>query len=331
MINANVIIVSFNPFICRKFLPMSRNIALTLLTLAAVIYGVTFTFAKDVMPVHIKPFGFIVLRVAGATILFWITGLFIKSEKIIGKDFIRIFFAALFGVALNMLCFFKGLSLTTPINAASIMVMTPILVFILAIIILKEKLSIRKGAGVLIGLLGAIVLIFYKQQVSSGGENIRFGNFLVLVNAVSYALYFIIVKKLLQKYNPFTFVKWMYLIAFILVLPFGYNELMEVDFTNIPTTGLFKISFIIVCTTYLTYMFNILGLTTLKPTTVSVFIYFQPIIASAHALLVGSDSLDGLKIGATAVIFIGVYLVTQPPLKERIKRKHPLAPKDLNK
>lgn len=299
---------------------MTRNIALILLTLAALIYGVTFTLAKDVMPVYIKPFGFIVLRVAGATLLFWITGLFMKHEKIDRKDFPRIFFAALFGVALNMLCFFKGLSLTTPINAASIMVTTPILVFILAIIILKEKLSIRKGAGVVIGLMGAMVLIFYKQQVSSGGENIRFGNFLVLINAVSYALYFIIVKKLLEKYNPFTFIKWLYLTALILVIPFGIKELLEVDFTSIPSSGIFKILFIIVCTTYLTYTFNILGLTKLKPTTVSVFIYFQPIIASTYALIVGSDSLDGLKIGATGVIFLGVYLVTQPPLKERLKK-----------
>lgn len=299
---------------------MTRNIALTLLTLAAIIYGVTFTLAKDVMPVYIKPFGFIVLRVAGAAVLFWITGVFVKKEKIIPRDFIRIFFAALFGVALNMLCFFKGLSLTTPINAASIMVTTPILVFILAIIVLKEKLSIRKGTGVLIGLFGAIALIFYKQEISAGGENIRFGNFLVLINAVSYALYFIIVKKLLQKYNPFTFVKWMYLMAFILVLPFGYNELMEVNFYDIPSTGIFKIAFIIVCTTYLTYMFNILGLKILKPTTVSVFIYFQPIIASAYALLVGSDALDVLKLSATGVIFIGVYLVSQPPIKERLKK-----------
>ena len=105
-----------------------------------------------------------------------------------------------------------------------------------------------------------------------------------------------------------------------MVLPFGYNELMEVNFYGIPSTGIFKITFIIVCTTYLTYMFNILGLTTLKPTTVSVFIYFQPIIASVHALLVGSDALNALKLGATGVIFIGVYLVTQPPLKGRLKK-----------
>lgn len=304
---------------------MTRNIALTLLAISALIYGVTFTLAKDVMPAFIKPYGFIVLRVAGATALFWITGLFVKTEKIAKEDYIRVFFAALFGIALNMLCFFKGLSLTTPINAASIMVTTPILVFILAILILKEKLSIKKGIGVTIGLIGATVLIFYKQQSNGyGGENIRFGNFLVLINAVSYALYFIVVKKLLEKYNPFTFVKWMYLIALIMVLPFGFTELMEVNFTAIPSTGLFKIGFIVVCTTYLTYMFNVLSLTKLKPTTVSVFIYFEPIIASCYALMVGSDTLDPLKIGATAVIFLGVFLVTQPPLKGGIKSKFPI-------
>ena len=114
----------------------SRKIAFILAFLAAVIYGVSFTVAKEVMPVYIEPFGFILLRVLGATILFWLVGIFIKKDKIEVKDYPRFALAALFGMALNQLSFFKGLSMTTPINASVIMVCTPIIVLIFSSIIL---------------------------------------------------------------------------------------------------------------------------------------------------------------------------------------------------
>ena len=97
----------------------SRNLALLAALIATGIYGITFTVAKDVMPLYIEPFGFILIRVSVAAVLIWIVStLFFKSEVIDRKDFPRIFAAAVFGIAINMLAFFKGLSYTTPINAA---------------------------------------------------------------------------------------------------------------------------------------------------------------------------------------------------------------------
>ena len=118
---------------------ISRNIAFLLAFLAALIYGISFTVAKDVMPLHIKPFGFILLRISVGVIVFWIVGLFLKKETIKSQDFARIFLAAVFGIAINMLAFFKGLSMTSPISAAVIMVTTPIMVLSLSTIFLKEK------------------------------------------------------------------------------------------------------------------------------------------------------------------------------------------------
>ena len=119
----------------------SRNVAFLLAFLAALIYGVSFTIAKEVMPVYVKPFGFILLRVLGATILFWIVGLFLKKEKIAVRDYARIALAAVFGMALNQLSFFKGLSMTTPISASVIMVITPILVLTFSAVIHTENLK----------------------------------------------------------------------------------------------------------------------------------------------------------------------------------------------
>lgn len=286
-----------------------RNIALLLAFMAALIYGVSYTVAKDVMPLHIKPYAFIILRVLGATILFWAISVFAKKEKIDRQDYLRIFLAAIFGAAFNMLTFFKGLSLTSPINASVIMLTVPIVVLLLSTLILKEKVSLKKILGIAIGLCGAFVLIVYGQSINSG-ENPLLGNFLVFVNASLYSFYLIIVKRLTDKYHPLTFVKWIYTFGLIMVIPFGFSELQEVQWQSMSTDILLKAGFIVVFTTFFTYLFNLFALTKLKPTTLSIFIYLQPVIASIYALLTNSDSLSVVKILATLLIFTGVYMVT---------------------
>ena len=288
----------------------SRNKALIAAFLAALIYGVSFTIAKEVMPYYVKPYAFIILRVSGATLLFWIMSFFFKKEAIDTQDYIRIFLAAIFGVALNMLSFFKGLSLTTPISASVMMLTSPILVLILSAIILKEKITIIKTLGIIIGLAGAIFLILYGQRIGES-KDAMLGNFLVFVNAASYGLYLIIVKRLTDKYHPFTFIKWLYLMGLIMVIPFGYSELQEVQWQDLPTSILYKIGFVVVFTTFLTYLLNIFALTKLKPTTLSIFIYLQPVIATMYALFTKSDTINTTKIIATLFIFLGVFLVTK--------------------
>ncbi|MDO6812724.1 DMT family transporter [Tenacibaculum soleae] len=288
-----------------------RTLALIATSIATLIYGVTFTVAKEVMPMYIKPFGFILLRVGGAAIVFWILGLFVKAASIEKADYKKIIIAAFFGVGLNMLTFFKGLSYTTPISASVIMVTAPILVLIFASILLKEKLILRKIIGIVIGLIGAIVLIIYGSSSTTNAENVMLGNLLVFVNAASYAMYLVQVKKLIAKYNPIVFVKWLYLFGFLFVVPFGLSELVEVQWHLMPISIYLKAAFVVLFTTCITYLFNLFALSRLKPTTVSVFIYLQPVIASIYALFVGSDSLNAIKIAATLLIFLGVFLVTK--------------------
>ena len=286
-----------------------RNWALIAATMVSLIYGVSFTIAKDVMPTYIKPFGFILLRVFGATILFWLISFFGPTEKIQLKDFPRIIAAAFFGVALNMLTFFKGLSFTSPISAAVIMVTTPIIVLILSTIIMKEKMIKRKIFGILLGLFGTGFLILYGRSIGNAA-NAPLGNLLVFINAVSYAFYLILVKKLMDKYNAFTFVKWIYTFGLLMVLPFGWSEYQEIQWATIPTYILWEIVFVVVFTTFFTYLFNLVSMRELKPTTVSVFIYLQPLFATIFAISLGKDELTFVKIVSAVLIFVGVYLVT---------------------
>ena len=288
-----------------------RTFALIAVSIATLIYGVTFTIAKDVMPAYVKPYAFILLRVSGATIIFWTIGLFIKHQKIEKADYKKIFLASFFGITLNMLSFFKGLSLTTPISASVMMVTTPIVVLIFSSILIRKAIGKLRILGVFIGLIGAILLITYGSSSNENATDSNLGNFLVFINAASYGLFLVLAKSLIKKYNPIVFVKWLYLFGLILVFPFGFSELSEVIWQEIPTNIYWNIGFVIIFTSCVTYLFNLYGLSKLKPTTVSVFIYLQPVIATIYALFVGSDSLNLIKIGATILIFSGVYLVTK--------------------
>jgi drug/metabolite transporter (DMT)-like permease len=295
-----------------------RVLALIAVSIATLIYGLNFTIAKEVMPTYVKPFGFILIRVLGATIIFWLTSLFITSEKIEKDDYKKIFIASIFGVALNMLAFFKGLNLTTPISASVMMVMSPIMVLIFSSILIKKAIGKQRILGVFIGLAGTILLITYGSSSSSTATNNNLGNFLVFVNAASYGLYLVLAKDLVKKYHPITFIKWFYLFGLILVIPFGIHEFTEISWQEMPTNIYWNIGFVVIFTTCITYLFNLYGLSKLKPTTVSVFIYLQPVIATIYALIVGSDSLNIIKIIATIFIFFGVYLVTKQV--EKVKR-----------
>jgi drug/metabolite transporter (DMT)-like permease len=287
-----------------------RNWALLAATLVSIIYGITFTVAKDVMPKFVAPFGFILIRVGGSVVLFWFVSFFAPKEKIALNDFPRIIAAALFGVAINMLTFFKGLSYTSPIMGAVLMVTTPIIVLILSAIIMKERMKKRKILGIILGLAGTITLILYGKSVINA-PNASLGNLLVFINAVSYGFYLIIVKKLMDKYNAFTFVKWIYTFGFIMVLPFGWNEFQAINWAIIPTEIYWKIGFVVVFSTFFTYLLNLLSMRELKPTTVAVFIYLQPLFATIIAVSFGRDDLSLVKLLSAVLIFTGVYLVTQ--------------------
>lgn len=287
-----------------------RAWALVAATLVSMIYGVTFTIAKDVMPKHIDAFGFIFLRVGGSMLLFWIAALFVKTEKIEKGDFPRIIAASFFGIAFNMLTFFKGLSYTSPIMGAVLMVTTPMIVLVLSTIIMKERMENRKILGILLGLAGTVALILYGKSMANA-PNASLGNFLVFVNALSYGFYLIIVKKLMDKYNAFSFVKWIYFFGFLMVIPFGWNEFQAVEWTTLSSSAFLKIGFVVVFSTFLTYLLNLLSMKELKPTTVAVFIYLQPLFATVFAIVLEKDALSPVKIGSALLIFTGVYLVTQ--------------------
>ena len=296
---------------------MNKNVLAHIsLIFANLIYAINFTFAKDVMPNFIMPSGFILLRVIGALFLFALSYFLFVNEKVERKDILRLAICGIFGVAINQLFFFEGLNLTTPINAAIVMTINPILVILLSFFIIKEAITFRKSLGVLLGLTGAAILILKGGSVDFS-SNHQTGNLFVFINASSYGLYLVFVKPLMQKYHLITVLFYVFGFGLLYVTPFGLNSLMNVEWAIIPSNIYLEIAFVVFCTTFIAYLLNSLALKQLSPTTVSIYIYLQPILASVFAIFWGADYLDKEKIIAALFIFLGVYLVSVRSLKQR--------------
>jgi drug/metabolite transporter (DMT)-like permease len=276
---------------------------------ANLIYGVTYAVAKQVIPGFMSPFALVMARILGAGILFWITGLMIPREKIARKDRPRIFMASIFGVALNQSLFLNGLNLTSPIDAAIIMTGVPILVLVVARIMLREPITSFKLIGIAVGATGAILLITYSGRINFGNEHIH-GNLMIVGNATSYAVYLVIVKPLLSRYHPVTIMKWIFLSGLILVSLPGIPAFRTVSWNLMPGEILFSVGFVVVATTYLAYLLNNYSLRYVKPITVSIYIYSQPVIASMVAFILGQDVINIVKVVSALLVFTGVYFVS---------------------
>ena len=288
-----------------------RTIALFAAFVATSIFGFNHTIAKELMPDVLSPNALLYCRVVGAAISFWFISLFLKNEKIEIKDFKLIIICAFFGMGLNMITALNGLYNSTPINSAIITTIAPIFIFIISVILLKERITKIKYFGVFIGFIGTLTLILLNEKSSANAPNINLGNFYFFINSLSYAIYFVLVKPLTKKYNMITIMKWLFLFSIIINMPFGLLEFSEIRWVEISGSSLIKISYVVFCTTFLVYLLNLYALKNLKASTVGMFIYLQPVIGILFAIFRGADKLTVADATSVLLVFIGVYLVSK--------------------
>ncbi|NNE29814.1 MAG: EamA family transporter, partial [Saprospiraceae bacterium] len=278
----------------------------------ALIYGANYTVAKSVLNGgYIPPIPFVLFRVLFGLILFQLVRVFFIKEKVDRADWGRLFLCGIFGVAMNQLFFFMGLEKTTPIHASLIMLSTPLAVLILASIILKEPITSKKLLGIALGAAGAALLI--SQGSGSAGKNSYWlGDLMIMINAVSYGMYLVLVKPLMNKYNPMTIIAWLFLAGSFVVFPAGIFQVEQINWSSFQIETWVAFAYVLIFTTAATYALNAYAIKKLNPSIVSVYIYLQPLIAGMISLWVGQDTFQILFVIAGLLIFAGVYLVSAP-------------------
>lgn len=282
------------------------------LFLAQVIYALNYSIAKDLMPDHIKPLGLVMMRIAGACLLFWMVSFFLPKEKLEKGDLVKMMLLAVFGVAVNQGLFIYGLSLTKPINSAIIMISNPIAVMLFMTFFLKEKLTVLKITGLTFGVIGALTLLLFRGSFVLGSETIA-GDLMTLCNSLSWAVFVVMAKPYMIKYQTVTVMKWIFLFGCLYMLPFGLNDLIKVNWEGLGAQVILAMIFVVVATTFLAYLLNTYALKFLSSSVVSMYIYFQPFLATIIAVLFGKDELTVIKAVSAILIISGVYLASRKP------------------
>ena len=293
---------------------MAKNLKYAHLALFAVgfIYALNYFIAKGLMPNKIAPSGFIALRVVGGGCMLWVVRFLSKTEKVQRADFLRLALCGLTGVAVNQLCFFNGLSLTSPVHASLIMTINPIFVLLASAALLGSSITLRKLVGITLGGAGAVFLLLNTpESATANGPSFK-GDILILINAISYGIYLVVVKPLMAKYRPITVISWVFLFGALFAVPFGVYEVLEIDWSSFNAENWSAVLYVIVGTTFLAYLLNIFALGTVDPTVVSIYIYLQPIIVTVLSGVWAYGELDTSTLVCAGVIFTGVWLVSVP-------------------
>jgi len=273
------------------------------------IYGGSYSIAKIALSGYVPPFGFALLRVFfGMLILNALHAVTVKEKVTDKKDLFLLAKCGLFGVALNQLLFLKGLSLTTAVNSSIIMTLIPVMVMTFSYFILKESLGWKKISGLLIALVGALILL-YKDDFGLSGSTIR-GDLFNFMNAASYSYYLVIAKPLMKKYHSLTVIKWVFTFSFIFVLPFGFSDVMSVDWNSFTPNVWASVAYIVIASTAIVYWLNVVTLKYVSPTIIGVYTYLQPLFAVFIAVFFFGESLQLKQLIATVLIFSGVYFVS---------------------
>ena len=257
------------------------------------------------------------LRVGGAMLLFWLASLFQKPEHVAARDLLALLGASLIAIVLNQGCFIFGVSLSTPGDASIITTSMPLWALVLAALILKEKITGKKLLGIAAGAGGALLLILCSNTGSGGSSAVGapstaiWGDLLVLLAQLCYALYIVLYKNFVSRYSLITLMKWMFTFSFLCTLPFTAGDLLTVPWTSLPLPNIWGLLFIVVCGTFLSYMLIVIGQKNLRPTVAGMYNYIQPLVACLVAISLGLDTFSPAKALAVALIFGGVYLVTR--------------------
>ncbi|MDR1356185.1 MAG: DMT family transporter [Tannerellaceae bacterium] len=295
---------------------------------ANILFAVNIPVSKSLIPSHITPEGLTLLRIVFGCLMFWIASLFVPREKVAPKDLVLLFLCAVCGIAFNQSLFMEGLNLTSPVDASIIATAGPVYVMLLAALILKEPITGQKAFGVLLGVVGAVTLILSSSQAGSHEGGLA-GNLRIVCSNLLYSVYIVLSRPLSRRYSAVTIMKWMFLFSVAMLIPFTYRSILEAPAFHRETldwSEMGAIAYVLLLGTFIPYLIIPMSLRRLRPTTVSMYNYIQPIIASIIAIVLGQGVFTPWKALSTLLVFTGVYLVTQSKSREDVEREKQSGP-----
>ena len=274
-----------------------------------IFFGINLSVSKELLDGTLTPIAMNVLRFLFGAVVFWTLSV-MKPEKVSNKDLLMLFVGALLGLLGNQIFFIQGLSRTSTIDASIIATTVPIITMILSAMVLKEPLTWVKALGVFTGASGAVYLVLSANGSADFSGNMT-GDLLCFMSALSFSAFLVLTKNVTTRYSSVTVMKWMFLFASVLALPFSGPDLAAVRWETLDSNHWLLLGFMLVFATVVPYLLIPVGQKLLRPTTQSMYNYVQPIVAMTIMILVGQNVLTVPKAIAASIVFLGVYIVTR--------------------
>lgn len=161
----------------------------------------------------------------------------------------------------------------------------------------------------------------HSSQTTGAGNGSLIGDLLCLLAQISFSIYLTVFKGLSQKYSPITLNKWMFVYASMCYIPFSYHDVAAIQWSEISTAALLQAGYVVVGGSFLAYIFIMSAQRLLRPTVVSMYNYMQPIVASTVAIILGLGVFNLEKGIAIALVFLGVYIVTQSKSRKDFEKE----------
>lgn len=280
--------------------------------LANVIFGLGVPVTKLLLDEWVSPMGYMFTRCLGAAVIFWLISLFMPKEHVERKDLLIIMLGGLLGFVVSQTLTAWALVYTTPVYFSLIATLTPVATMLMAAVFLKETLNGKKTIGVLIGIAGALLMVFMGWQGGSGTNDVL-GIFLTILSLLTWVIYLLITRNVSQKYSAVTQMKWIFLISTIAVLPFAAPEWGQQKLFSAAWawTGVAEMAFIVLFATVMGYFAIPFAMRYLTATTVSIYTNLQPVVASLVAIYIGQDVLTWDKPVAGILVLLSAYIITR--------------------
>ena len=255
---------------------------------------------------EISPWSLAWTRLAIASLILLVWFFAASRDRVEPADYARLALFSIFGASINQLCYLRGLSLTTAINATILIGMIPVFTFLIALFLRREATSAPKTLGVVLAFAGVFVL--------AGPGSISFdstygvGNVLLLSAAFAYSVYLVLARNIMSRYHPLTVVTWIFTFGSLVMLPFAWGDVVRTNFPSLSVLTWASIAFLIVFASIFAYFLTGFALKKASSTLVAVYICLQPVLVAFLAVPILGETVTPTMVLSGVLIFSGVVL-----------------------
>jgi len=294
----------------------SRASVVAALVAVQIFFGLHYIAAKYIMTA-IPPLAWATIRIVSASILLMAFVLATRPRRLprTGRDLAAIALFSVFGVMINQVCFVEGLSRTATSHSAIINSGIPVATLLFAILWRREKATRAKLIGIALSMTGVFYLIAHSGALL--GESFVAGDLLTLVNATSYSFFLVISKPILSRHSSLAVTAELLLFGAIGISLFGMPEVAALDPHAVPASIWWAAAFVVLFATVGAYILSAWALKRVESSTVALFIYLQPVVASTLSVALLGESLGSETFISAALIFAGVGVALRAPAPGR--------------